>query len=340
MPTIFDVARRAGVSKTTVSRVLNHPELVNEETKRRVRGVMEELSYTPSILAQGMRAQRTRSFGVVIPDFKNLYYAEFLEHVEIAARHHGYIAIICSTDIDPDREREYITKLLRRQVDGLIMCWYKSVTAHRDFLVKLAKKLPVVIMDQPSQGMPVSSVYTDGFKGIGRLTKYFIENGHRKIAIIRSLKKYPVGNSRYEGYVAALQKQGLDIDEALVVESEWTAEGAFEATGRILARAEPTAIIAVTDLMALGVLKYLNDNGYDVPGEIAIAGFDDISVSSLVSPRITTVAQPVDRMAWEATQQLIRRIENRHVRNRDIELENRLIIRESTEQPVEDKVTG
>ena len=164
MPTIFDVARRAGVSKTTVSRVLNHPELVNEETKRRVRGIMEELSYTPSILAQGMRAQRTKSFGVVIPDFKNLYYAEFLEHVEIAARHHGYIAIICSTDIDPDREREYITKLIMRQVDGLIMCWYKSVTANRDFLVKLAKKLPVVIMDQPSQGLPVSSVYTDGYQ--------------------------------------------------------------------------------------------------------------------------------------------------------------------------------
>ena len=338
MPTIFDVAERAGVSKTTVSRVLNHPELVNEETKRRVHDVMEELSYTPSILAQGMRAQRTKSFGVVIPDFKNLFYAEFLEQVEVAARHYGYIAIICSTEIDPAREREYITKLLRRQIDGLIMCWYKSVAENRDFLVKLAKKLPVVIMDQPSQGLPVSSVYTDGFKGIRRLTSYFIESGHRRIAIIRSLRKYPVGNSRYEGYLAALKEHTIGFDEDLVEESEWTAAGAAEATKRLLQRADPTAIIAVTDLMALGVLKFLIDNGYDVPGDIAIAGFDDISFSSLVSPRLTTVAQPVDRMAWEATEQLIRRIENRHIRNRDIELENRLVVRESTGLQVDDRV--
>ena len=114
MATISDVAKQAGVSKTTVSRVLNHPDLVNQETKQRVHTVMEELSYAPSILAQGMRAQRTRSFGVVIPDFKNLYYAGFVANVEIAARQHGYIAIMCSTEIDPEREKEYITKLIQR----------------------------------------------------------------------------------------------------------------------------------------------------------------------------------------------------------------------------------
>ena len=331
MPTISDVARKAGVSKTTVSRVLNHPELVNEETKLRVRSVMEELSYAPSILAQGMRAQRTRSFGVVIPDFKNLAYAELLENIEIAARHHGYTVIMCSTEIDPEREKEYINKLIQRQVDGLIMCWYKSVSENRDFLTKLAKKLPVVIMDQPSQGLPLSSVYTDGYKGIGRLTRHLIQCGHSKIGIIRSLTKYPVGNSRYEGYLAALQEGGIGFDQDLVVKSEWTSTGAAEATERLLQRSDPTAIIAVTDLMALGVLKCLIDNGYRVPEEIAVAGFDDISFSSLISPRLTTVAQPFDRMAWEATEQLIRRIENRHVRNRDIELENRLVVRESTE---------
>jgi DNA-binding LacI/PurR family transcriptional regulator len=338
MPTISDVAQKAGVSKTTVSRVLNHPDLVNEETKKRVHAVMKDLSYSPSILAQGMRAQRTRSFGVVIPDFKNLYYAEFVENVEIAARHHGYIAIMCSTEIDPDREREYITKLIQRQVDGLIMCWYKNVSDNRDFLVDLAKKLPVVIMDQPSQGMPVSSVYTDGFKGIYTLTRHLIECGHRKIAIVRSLKKYPVGNSRYEGYLAALKKGGLGFDQDLVHESEWTASGASAATENILRRADPTAIIGVTDLMALGILKCVIDRGCRVPEDIAVAGYDDIIFSSLMSPRLTTIAQPVDKMAWKATEQLIRRIENRHVRNRDIELENRLIIRESTQPVVEEAI--
>jgi LacI family transcriptional regulator len=340
MPTILDVALGAGVSKTTVSRVLNHPELVNESTKHRVHRVMEELSYTPSMLAQGMRAQRTRSFGVLIPDFKNLYYAAFLEHIENAAREHGYISITCSTEIDPEREREYIHKLLLRQVDGFIICCYRSVSEKRDLLIKVAQKLPVVIMDQPSQGLPVSAVYTDGFKGIRKLTNYFIDKGHRKIAIIRSLKKYPVGNSRFEGYTAALEEQGIEIDGDLIEESEWTALGAYEATQRLLGRARPTAIIAVTDLMAIGVLKYLHDHRYTVPDDIALAGFDNITFSSLVSPQLTTVMQPVECMAWEAVAQLIRRIENRHVRNRDIELDNRLIVRESSEIRVPGPVAG
>jgi LacI family transcriptional regulator len=339
MPTISDVANKAGVSKTTVSRVLNHPDLVNEETKSRVRSVMEELSYTPSLLAQGMRAQRTRSFGVVIPDFKNLYYAGFVANVEIAARRQGYTAIMCSTEINPEREREYITKLIQRQVDGLIICWYKNVSDNRDYLIRLAKILPVVIMDQPSLGMPVSSVYTDGFKGIAKLTRHLIECGHRKIGIIRSLKKYHVGTRRYDGYLAALQEGGIGFDQDLVEESEWTAAAAAAATERILRRSDPTAIIAVTDLMALGVLKSLIEKGKRVPEDIAVGGFDDISFSSLMSPGLTTVAQPVDRMAEMATEQLIRRIENHQVRNRDIELENRLVIRESTEPRVRDSIT-
>ena len=338
MPTILDVARKAAVSKTTVSRVLNHPELVNEKTKQRVYAVMEELNYAPSMLAQGMRAQRTRSFGVVIPDFKNLYYAGFVANVEIAARKHGYTAIMCSTDIDPEREKEYITKLIQRQVDGLIICWYKNVSDSRSYLEKLAKQLPIVIMDQPSQGLPVSSVYTDGFKGIAALTRHVIECGHRRIGIIRSLKKYHVGNKRYDGYLSALKEGGIGFDEDLVEESEWTAAGAALATERVLSRTDPTAIIAVTDLMALGVLKCLIDKGYRVPEDIAVAGFDDISFSSLMSPELTTIAQPVDSMAQKATEQLIRRIEDRHVRNRDIELENRLIVRESTKPQIHKKI--
>ncbi len=338
MPTISDVARLAQVSKTTVSRVLNSPQLVNVDTKKRVLQVIRELHYAPSVLARGMRSQKTRTFGVVIPDFKNLFYAEFLEHVENAARIYGYIAVVCSTDIKPEREKEYINELLERQVDGLIMCWYKSVSENRSFLLKLAKRIPVVIMDQPSHGLPVSAVYTDGFKGISKLTSFFLQNGHRKIALIKSLKKYPVGDRRYQGYVSALKEWGIEIDENLIEESEWTPSAAFEATRRILERSRPTAIVAVTDLMAIGVLEYLNTNGFSVPKDIAVAGFDNIFFSTMVSPRLTTVAQPIDRMAREAVEQLIRRIENRRVRNRDIELENRLVIRESSGVYHEDKV--
>jgi LacI family transcriptional regulator len=338
MPTISDVARLAQVSKTTVSRVLNRPGLVNADTRKRVLQVIADLQYAPSVLARGMRSQKTKTFGVVIPDFKNLFYAEFLEHVENAARGHGYIAVVCSTDINPEREKEYINELLQRQIDGLIMCWYKSVSENRSFLLKLAKRIPVVVMDQPSCGLPVSAVYTDGLKGIKKLTSFFLQNGHRKIGLIKSLHEYPVGNRRFQGYVSALEERGIEIDENLIQESEWTPSAAFRATGRILEKSRPTAMIGVTDLMAIGVLEYLNTNGFSVPKDIAVAGFDNIFFSTMVSPRLTTVAQPIDKMAWEAVGQLIRRIENRRVRNRDIELENRLIVRESSGVYHEDKV--
>jgi len=331
MPTISDVAKLADVSKTTVSRVLNNSDLVNYKTKQKVLEVIKELSYTPSIIAQGMRGQKTRTFGVVIPDFKNLYYSEFLEHVEEAARKHEYIAIVCSSEMDTERERDNIDQLLRRNIDGLIVCWYKDVIANRSFLEKLARKLPIVLMDQPSCGLPVSAVYSDGYKGIKTLTNYFIEKGHRKIGIIKSLDKFPVGNIRFEGYVSALREHGIRVTENLIGNADWTVGGAFEATKKLLMKSRPTAIIAVTDLMAIGVLKCLNDKGFSIPKEIAIGGFDNISLTSMMSPSLTTVAQPIQMLAQKATDQLIKRIENRYVRNRDIELQNRLIIRDSTE---------
>jgi DNA-binding LacI/PurR family transcriptional regulator len=294
---------------------------------------MRELNYTPSILAQGMRKQRTKTFGVLIPDFKNLFYAEFLEHVESAARKHGYVGIVCSTDIDSERERDYINQLLRRQIDGLIMCWYKGVGENRAFLVQLAKRLPVVIMDQPSCGLPISAVYTDAFGGIKNLTEYFLGLGHRRIALIRALDSYPVGRKRFEGYAAALREYGIEVDESFVEQSEWTSFAASDATNRLLKRFRPTAIVAVTDLMAIGVLSCLHDKGYEVPGDISVGGFDNIAIASQTSPPLTTVAQPIDQMAFEATQQLIRRIENRRIKNRDVVLPNKLIIRESSGPP-------
>jgi LacI family transcriptional regulator len=331
MPTILDVAQRAEVSKTTVSRVLNNSNLVNNTTRSRVLEAIKELNYAPSIIAQGMRGQKTRTFGVVIPDFKNLYYSEFLEHVEEEAKKYGYIAIVCSSEIDPDREIKNIDQLLRRHIDGLIMCWYKGVIENRHFLERLAKKLPVVIMDQPSCGLPLSAVYTDSYKGIKTLTTYFIEKGHRKIGIIRVHEKYSVGNKRFKGYVDALGEHGIEISESLVERADWTVSGAFEATQRLLKKSRPTSIIAVTDLMAIGILKCLYDNGLSVPNEVALGGFDNISLASMMSPSLTTVAQPIQMLARNATEQLIKRIENRYIRNRDIELENKLIIRGSTE---------
>jgi len=338
MPTINDVSRLAGVSKTTVSRVLNTPELVNVRTRTRVLEVIQKLNYSPSIIARGMRGQKTNMIGVIIPDITNLFYSEFLKHVEKVATEKGYIVVICSTEVDPGRELEYMNQLMKRQIDGLILCRYRSVREDADSLGVLARRIPIVVMDQPSDGFPVSAVYTDARGGIKELTSYLLKSGYRRIAILCGYKKYPFSLMRFGGYEDALKEHGLAVDPALVIECDCTAADGFRAAEQLMKHAMPEAIVAVTDLIALGAMRYLQDNGYSVPGDVAIAGFDNIPLSSLSSPQLTTVSQPIERMAAEAVQQLLRRVQNNRVHNRDIVLENTLVIRESTGSKKKDQI--
>jgi DNA-binding LacI/PurR family transcriptional regulator len=338
MPTISDVSKLAGVSKTTVSRVLNSPELVNAETRERVLAVIEKLDYSPSIIARGMRSQKTRMIGIILPDIANLYYSEFLKNVEAESMRNGYIAVICSTETNPQREREYIEQLVKRQIDGLILCRYKAVEQNESFLRSIGKKLPIVVTDQPSKGLPISAVYTDAFQGFRDVTKYLLDRGYKRIAMLSGRRCYPFAAMRFGGYAAALRDRSIAVDESLVQECECTVAGGFGAVENILKRTRPDAVVAVTDLVAMGALRCLQERGYSIPQEIAITGFDNIPISSLASPQLTTVAQPIDRMATEAVGQLIKRIQNSRVRNRDIVLRNTLVIRESTEERQRDEI--
>jgi DNA-binding LacI/PurR family transcriptional regulator len=336
MPTISDVSRLAGVSKTTVSRVLNTPELVNRETRERVLDVIKKLDYAPSMIARGMRGQKTRMIGVIIPDFTNLYYSEFLKHVEECAIGEGYLALICSTEANP--EKEFIEKLRRRQIEGLILCRYESVRDDENYFTRLARDLPVVITDQPSGGLPLSAVMTDSRKGIRMLTAHLVERGCGKIAILGGRRIYPFAVERFGGYADALKAAGIALDERLCEECDCTADGGYRAAERLLKRAVPEAVVAVTDLIAIGALRCIQSGGYAVPGDIALGGFDNILLASLTSPQLTTVEQPIEEIAREAVGQLIRKVRNRKVRNRDIVLENRLIVRESTGAARREKV--
>ena len=336
--TISDVALKAGVSKATVSRVLNDTAVVNKETRKRVLEAIASLNYTPSFLATGMRNKKTATFGIMIPDFRNPYYSELLKALEEEARKHKYMALICTGELDAEREREYIRYLLGRQVEGIILCCYVSIMENKPFIQSIARSVPVVVMDQPCLGLPLSSAYSDGYTGFSKLVTYLIEKGHRRIGMIRSLHKYPCSESRFVGYRDTLKKHGIPLDSDMVEESEFTAAGGYEAAMRILARSKPTAIIGVNDLLAIGAMKYVREKGFRVPRDIAIAGHDNIALSSLVSPQLTTVNIPVERIAEEALTQLIRKIQNPRSRNRDIVVETQLIIRQSTEDVKNDVI--
>ena len=330
MSTIRDVAKIAGVSTATVSRVLNNNDYVNEQTKTLVLKAIKKLDYSPNYLAQRMRTRKTKSFAVLIPDFTNIYYTKLLNNIERVGREEGYITVVCTTEVDFDREREYVDELIRRQLDGIIFCWYKGVHKYRPFLTKIAQKVPVLIMDQPSGNLPISSVYTDGFEGIRLVVEHLIHKGHSKIGMMKPISEYASVDMRSDGFISALREHGLEVEKKWIVESTFGVENAYEAAERLLNRSDVTAIVAVDDLMAIGALQYALDNGYSVPEEIAITGFDDIPIASYVSPKLTTVAQPIEEMAKAATKQLIRKIENRRVKNRDIVFTPKLVIRDST----------
>ena len=331
MANIADVALKAGVSKTTVSRVINNFSPVNAETRDRVLAAMKALDYTPSVIAQGMRSQRTKSVGVLIPDFRSYWYAELLNYLEDEARARGYLVIISSTHADHHREIEYVSELVRRQVDGLIICWYKETWDKTKLLKDIARKIPIVLMDQPARGFNASSVYTDGYTGIKKLTKALIRQGHRKIAMVVEDRQYSAHERRFQGYCDALRECGAAMDANLVVEKDEIGfKSGYEGANRLLSREKPTAILTIDDLTAVGVLECCHDRGVKVPEEITVTGFDDIPISQYCSPRLTTISQPVQELAKNAIELVIKKIQNGRARNQELVFAPRIVLRESS----------
>jgi LacI family transcriptional regulator len=336
VPTIEDVASAAGVSVTTVSRVINDVAPVKEETRRRVKAAIEELRYRPSLLAQGMRGQTTRSVGVLIPDFRSAWYAELMKYIEDEARSHGYLAVTCSTEVDSSRELDYIRDLASRQVDGLILCWYRETPEKMQLLNEVAHTIPVIMMDRPAEGYEASGVYTEGREGIHKLTRAFIRQGHRRIGMVVEDRSYPEHQRRFEGYLQALEEGGIRPDDRLIVNAGVGLEAGHSSADELLTGGRPTAIITGDDLTAIGILRYCRERSIDVPREVSVTGFDNTPLSRYSVPSLTTVAQPVRDLARSAIEQIMRKLKNKRSRNREIVYQPTVILRESTTLREED----
>jgi DNA-binding LacI/PurR family transcriptional regulator len=330
MATIGDVAKKAGVSLTTVSRVLNDFSPVNEKTRARVLEAIEELNYSPSVFARGLRGQKTKSIAVLIPDFRSYWYSEVLHHIEREARNKGYLAIICTIEVDPERETEYINDLISRQVEGIILCVYKESDERKKFLKQVIKKTPFVIMDNPVPGLPVSTVYTDGYRGIYKITQAFIKQGHRKIAMLVNDLQYMVHQARFRGYTDAFRDNNIKIDESLVAEIDVGLAAGYGGAAELLGRDSPTAIVTMDDLTAVGVIRYCYENKISIPDHISVTGFDGIPPAVFSTPRLTTVVQDIPQLAAASIELLIKKIENKQARNQKIVFEPEIVLGETT----------
>ncbi len=291
--TIYDVAREAGVSMATVSRVVNNNPNVKPQTRKKVFEAIERLGYRPNAVARGLASKKTTTVGVVIPDISNSIFSEVARGIEDIANMYHYNIILCNADKKKDKEIRVINTLLEKQVDGLLFMGGAVTDEHIQAFK--TSSVPIVLCATADENKMIPSVDIDhegaAFDGVNVL----IQNGHRDIAMISGSLQDPAnGYARYQGYKRALETAGIPVREDYVRIGNYRYESGVEATKYFLGLPQrPSAIFAATDEMAIGAIHTLQDNGLRVPEDVSVISVDNIRMASMVRPTLTTVAQPM-----------------------------------------------
>jgi len=324
--TLRDVAREAGVSIRTVSRVVNNREEIADETRRRVLDVIARLGYRPNTLARSLVSGKTRSIAVVIPQITDPFYPEFVQGVESVARQQGYHVFLCNTDEDPAQEHKILDALASKQVDGIILCGTR-LTPEQLIQANTLHKLVLITSRAPAT---LATVKVQEELGFCALTEHLLQLGHQQIGHIARLL---YGNSaRRDGYQRALRAHGIGPFHVEPVGRATIDEGRA-AAHRLLDRVPAlTAITCYNDLVAIGTLQACADRGLAVPTDIAVVGFDDILIAALVEPALTTMHVDRFKLGLMATEQLMQQLQSTDempapTSCQPVELPTRLVVR-------------
>lgn len=304
MATIRDVAKRAGVSIATVSRVLNGgPHSIREETRRRVREVIAQLDYRPNALARGLLSRRSGTLGLLVPDIANPYYADILRGIEDTVRPEGYSVIICNTDRQPQKADQYLALLREKQCDGIIFAGGGMEGGHR--LPSLATLgIKVVLIGRHEIDLP--SVTVDNQGGARAATCHLVAQGHRVVAFVGGPRESTTTQDRQAGFESALAESGIRLDPRHIRYGDLRPEGGYEAMRQLLGLPErPTAVLVANDLMAIGAIKAIRDAELRAPDDVALVGFDDIPIASYVDPPLTTVKVPMYELGARAARLML-----------------------------------
>lgn len=328
-PTIIDVAAQAGVSRQTVSRVINNKGEVSDETRTRVLAAIEELGYRPSAIARSMVAGHTRTLGCIAPNLTDYTFASIIESAQAEARRQAYFVLTGSAPSEPEVE-SLLEEMLNRQVDGFLVLNPRNDGRFRHFLPLVEKKMPVVYLKNTPAGAPVSSVCCDDREGGYQATRYLLDLGHTAIATILGPDNEECTPDRLFGYRRALTEAGLDPELALVVSGDWSATSGYEATRHLLESGKSfSAIFAQNDTMAVGAVRALREAGRRMPADVSVIGYDDIPLASFFDPPLTTLHQPMKEFGQRAAQLLIETIQEPNRPPEQVWLHARLIERAS-----------
>ncbi len=304
-PTIQDVARHAGVSRQTVSRVLNNKGEVRPETRERVLAAIEELNYRPNAVARSMVSGHTCTLGCISPSLTDFTFASIIEGAQAEARRLGYFILTGSAPTEGEVE-SLLEEFLHRQVDGLMVFNPYADGRSRYLLPLIENGTPVVYLGNTPRGEPVSSVRCDDRDGGFQATRYLLELGHAAIATITGPPNEECVGDRLNGYRRALEENGLSVDNRRVVSGDWSALSGYRATRSLLeAGVTFTAVFAQNDQMAIGTIRALREAGLQVPRDVSVIGFDDIPLASYFDPPLTTLRQPMTELGEQAARLLI-----------------------------------
>lgn len=327
---IKDVAREANVSIATVSRVLNGVEVVNEDTQKRVRDAVEKLGYRPNIIARSLKTQKTRTIGILIPDISNSLYPEIVRGIEDVANIYNYNIILCNSDLNLDKEREYIYILKEKMVDGLL---FMSNSLDDDVLGILQKlNMKTVLIETTVDNKNIPNITINNVEASKQAVDKLILNGRDRIVYIGDHKDALNASAyRFKGYLESLKENKLELCQDLICFCKPSLNNGYEIIkNKIEDGIDFNGIFCVCDELAMGAINALRDNGINVPDDCEVIGFNNTLMSSVFYPRLTTVDPFSYDLGSIGMRMLLKIINNEHVGNINYVVKHRLIEREST----------
>ncbi|MEK4719413.1 HTH-type transcriptional repressor CytR [Bacillus sp. MB95] len=330
MPTIYDVAKLSGLSKTTVSRVINNHSYVSEEKKNRVLKAMKELNYTPNPSARKLRGQVTTTIGVIVPRIINPFFSYLVDSIEQVAYKKGYHVLIFQSNEDKEKELAFLNLLKTKQVDGIIMT---SIENDWSLIEPFTEYGPIVLCNEYVNNANVPIVRLNQYKGAYIGVKHLLEKGHRKIGYCTGglFAEEGKDKDRNQGYQKALQEAGIQPDPKWIFVNQHSIEDGKQVVKKILSMEDrPTAIFTGSDEIAGGMMIEAKESGLSIPNDLAIIGFDDQPLAQMLDPKLTTIRQPINQMGIKAMEILIDMLNDSESTVETFELPIELVVRSST----------
>lgn len=329
MITIADVAKEAGVSVATVSRVLNKNGPVSPAALEKVNLAIRKLNYQPNVWGRRLRRKESRMLLIFVPTISNPFYSSIVSGIQDEARGCRYGTMLCITNGDRSREREFMELLFDGQADGaVILCVDKDDRDVRE----LADKVPIVQCCEFCKDAEISHVAIDNFAAAEQVVHYLYSLGHRKIGFIGSINRFASSEDRRLGYEAALLAEGLPVREEYMAyaDRDYSFQSGIAAAKEILSREDrPTAMFCISDVLAMGAIRAAGGLGIRVPEDLSVVGFDDVEYATMMNPMLTTVSQPLYSLGRTSAQMLLEQIES-GTGKKEMFLDHKLVIRDST----------